>query len=797
MDRSSGSEAGPAIEPSGGLDIDPNLIMLRDRIAVIQNKLAIRNDHKAQKKSGRRKRPLAVGHGNGPTTKPTLSVFHGGAENSLRGSSKQADSSSLSATPFSASFATGSGPAKRSHDKPRSKSHAKKEGARKAVVDSVPSVSPLSSRKLDTREAPRSDGDVAAAGRPRAAVKTEPMDTEESPLVLESVQRQEAALKITRKRRRKAGVDAAVDISFDPETLEAVLVAERNETMRVTRSQKSTQSPDAADIRRASRQSAEASEKDPQAPSLHKTTESDIAVLPKQPSSESQTSLASTPRSRRKRRSVSITPASHKQRLAPAAAGEVVPETPPHTAMVLEGDPSVSVSPDTPSLPPTVSPDVRSLSRTAHVHRPEVPESIDAVGALPASLESPALRSSSGLTSWPCLDNKASAISVKASFWADLAITRLAVHSDGSDVFVGAASATAVSLHLKRSDGTEWEVFPIISAESGSKVVTMDFVPPGVLVVGGHFAEDPDVVCRAYSIQTHHADPVALQQVLRLEAAGSIFCSTHIGPTLFTSNFSDGGMVVNVALWTVDAEYVPAGDPLDHPKEPLALLPPYHSGSPLVSLCAARCASGEFSRVLIGANWLRAVLWDHRSHVLLASIALDLGDAISSPPPIECIDALYVEGGDSLALVVSVLLRRQADSSDDCESDNTPSCPRILLEWQDSDVAKTEACSSMILDDVDTPASNGRDGPATSREITCAAAFGRYYALGDSEGRMVISDQFHGDGNDRAATPVAVVGPIELDDATHPPVGAIAVNSLRQELCVSFGRVVYLLGPSA
>jgi hypothetical protein len=55
----------------------------------------------------------------------------------------------------------------------------------------------------------------------------------------------------------------------------------------------------------------------------------------------------------------------------------------------------------------------------------------------------------------------------------------------------------------------------------------------------------------------------------------------------------------------------------------------YHSGSPLGTLHVVR---GGASALLLGANSHRAVVWDYRAEVLLATVALDLGDAVVLPP---------------------------------------------------------------------------------------------------------------------------------------------------------------------
>ena len=66
----------------------------------------------------------------------------------------------------------------------------------------------------------------------------------------------------------------------------------------------------------------------------------------------------------------------------------------------------------------------------------------------------------------------------------------------------------------------------------------------------------------------------------------------------------------------------------------------YHSGSPLVALHAVR---GGADALLIGANSHRAVLWDRHTGVQIATIALDLGDAMVLPPDrpsVTCFDAV-------------------------------------------------------------------------------------------------------------------------------------------------------------
>ena len=110
--------------------------------------------------------------------------------------------------------------------------------------------------------------------------------------------------------------------------------------------------------------------------------------------------------------------------------------------------------------------------------------------------------------------------------------------------------------------------------------------------------------------------------------------------------------------------------------------------------------------------------------------------------------------------------------------------------------------SSCFLDEVDAVAAAGASsdgvGGAHSRHATCAIAVGKYYAIGDSEGRVRVIEPFSDTANAACAVPLVTVGPVQCpvigsNPAPSVSCGAIAGNHMTHELCVAFGRLVYVL----
>lgn len=156
---------------------------------------------------------------------------------------------------------------------------------------------------------------------------------------------------------------------------------------------------------------------------------------------------------------------------------------------------------------------------------------------------------------------------------------------------------------------------------------------------------------------------------------------------------------------------------------------------------------------------------------------------------------------DGGGVIASLHLRRW-DSG--CSDGRTAGrCPRVLLRWDigNPDDGPVDG-TSCVLDEVDAVvAADGSDGGVddpVSRRATCAVAVGKYYAIGDSEGRVRVIEPFSSVLNSICAMPIATVGPVRYPDAAGGVVrqiacSAVAGNDATRELCVAMGRLVYLL----
>eukprot|EP00037_Helgoeca_nana_P008362 m.74299 g.74299 ORF g.74299 m.74299 type:complete len:781 (+) comp18888_c0_seq1:37-2379(+) len=769
----------------GGLDIDPMLklkmfpnaeklttVELKDQIKELQKKLVTRRgrpgSHKSRplvqtlpsavggtgtRKTGRSqprqsqkgggqkiKRPLAVGHGNAPARSSGLIP------------SKQEKTSSGSDARSAVSHQQPAGPS-------RVSASGRHDHRQPQLVDkTLPLTSAASSTRTDIPAILRENRDNAAAAQlsrkshplpVRRAARTSQQHTEHA-VVLEAVEQQQAAVKLNRKRRRNLAAGQGDFAGFEPDAVEAVLVAERAESQRVTRSQRLSGSPSRA------------------APVSHST---DHRLT--QEESDEQSAVPETP---------------------PGAGDETFSAQHPGTA-------SPSAVPVARALPETVPCIAQPMLLDAHHSPVPTPDPSIARPILPTQWPS---LSGEG----PAMAERGS---FRCS--AD-GIALLAMHSDGDDVAVAVAALHVVTVHFWAGQArTVCSTTNVVSATESAHILTLDFMGGGLLVVGGRFA-DSDVLCRVFRVDCRQNTAVIRPYTdLRICSVGSLYCTAVVEATLFTCSWSDGGMVVTVAAWDIPLPGSKEPTCPKWKGEPRMILPEYHSGSALVALRPARALPvSKASSAIVGANSHRAVVWDYNTRVQLATISLELGDIVAFPPErrsINCIDVLHVVdlGGTADMIVMTMHLQQwDEDDGDHGVSAARSSCPRVLLRWthDESQAGPVDGDTACVLDDVDLLLDVDEVprplNDIATRRVMCAAAFGDYYAVGDNLGRVVILDQFSGPVQCASAVPIAVIGPqrqsrgsIEDGRPSHAIASAITVEHHTRALCVAFGDMVHLL----
>lgn len=349
------------------------------------------------------------------------------------------------------------------------------------------------------------------------------------PLVIEAVRKQEEMMKqLTRKRRRRrmSSEEPLNNDGFDPE-IEAILAAERAESVRFTRSRSSSSFS--------------------------------------QGSAPTEESPLGSSTSRHGRHSSG----DGKQMSEPVCShGPSGPPCPRESQSV------------------TLEPGCRRVQSTSDSHKADGHETsfvahtpkVDGVITRHQSGHPSTDEMLAGGVAWPSLGDAAGEMScqlaARQSLWFPENVMCVAIHPSGSNIAVAVASGRQVTMYYGVGGGGcggggggcggthDWTSRILIDSDDNVKVLGMCFAACGTkLVVGGRFAES-GVLCRVYDNTTcvgcgggreggRTGSGATKWLNLRIESGGCLYSMTSSdnGSTLFTCGWSEDGMVVTVALW--------------------------------------------------------------------------------------------------------------------------------------------------------------------------------------------------------------------------------------------------------